>query len=271
MTESFPADWLALRAPADRNARDRDLERRFAAWIAARLEEGRGQVRLLDLGSGTGNNHHHLAERLPGAVVWTLTDIDPDHLAHLSTLESDDIDVRPLDLSDLDVVAAALPEADAVTCSALLDLVSEDWLNHFCRLIAEAGIPLFAVLTYDGRIRFHPSHSLDIEIRDLVNRHQRGDKGFGPALGPLAAGRATAILQKLEYSVATAPSDWRLGGPPHSGEGDLIQTLIDGYAGAAAALAPDRKDAIDAWRLARRDTDRLGVGHLDLLAIPQKM
>ena len=57
-----------------------------------------------------------------------------------------------------------------------------------------------------------PDEPEDAEVRDLVNRHQRTDKGFGPALGPdaLAAGRER-VLVGLGYRVERERSDWALG------------------------------------------------------------
>ena len=49
---------------------------------------------------------------------------------------------------------------DLITTSALLDLVSEDWLE---RLIIEAAarrLPLYAALSYDGRVSFDPAEPL---------------------------------------------------------------------------------------------------------------
>ena len=58
--------------------------------------------------------------------------------------------------------------------------------------IAARAIPLYAALSYDGRIAFTPSDPLDADIVAAVNAHQRTDKGFGPALG---IGRRAARLR----------------------------------------------------------------------------
>jgi hypothetical protein len=165
-----------------------------------------------------------------------------------------------------------------VAASALLDLVSERWLRALavkCRQVS--AVVLFA-LSYDGEIRCLPEEPEDPAIRDLVNRHQRNDKGFGPALGPTAAHIAGQCFTDLGYHVEYEASPWILmpdpqGGaaPGPRGERELQRALIDGWAAAAADLAPERRASIEGWRtrrLAHLDANRsrLTVGHVDIAA-----
>lgn len=100
-----------------------------------------------------------------------------------------------------------------------------------------------------------------------MNRHQRTDKGFGPALGPDATATAERCLAGLAYHVRREPSDWVL--PPESR--DLQRRLIEGWAQAAADIVPEQSASIRDW-LARRLAhvaqyrSRLVVGHEDLAA-----
>jgi len=157
-----------------------------------------------------------------------------------------------------------------VTASALLDLVSDRWLMQLveqCR--ANRCIVLFA-LSYDGRIALTPSDPDDEWMRRLVNRHQLGDKGFGPALGPAAAQRAGELFRAAGYDVRTARSDWQL----LPTEQLLQQSLLEGWAGAAKELAPNEADRCARWltrRLAHvaNESSRIVVGHEDLLAWPR--
>ena len=114
----------------------------------------------------------------------------------------------PLDLSSN--FAAALDGAkDLITISALLDLVSEDWLDRFTRHIAARASQVYAALTYDGRIELSPADPLDAAITSAVNAHQRTDKGFGPALGPSAA--AVAISKFRGVGILDRARQLRLG------------------------------------------------------------
>jgi SAM-dependent methyltransferase len=284
----FSRGWLALREPYDGRARSGALAR----CLRRRLGPGAPRS-LLDLGAGTGSNLRWLAPRLGGYQDWLLVDRDPDLLAAVpkalaawAAREGHRIlagggetgvegrgfvaRVRTLRL-DMAAEADRLPlvPAGVVTASALLDLVSADWLADLARRCADRGCPLLFALTYDGRFALDPSDPGDEEVRTLVNHHQRGDKGFGAALGPTAAAAAANTLRALGYRVWTRPSDWRAG----PADRDLQCALTEGWASAALELAQEAEGPIGGWLRRRRELLHAGgsstlVGHLDLLALP---
>ncbi|MDF1793445.1 MAG: class I SAM-dependent methyltransferase [Thalassobaculaceae bacterium] len=254
---SFSTDWLALRAPFDATARAAALEARLADWSARR---GAGRVlSVVDLGAGSGNNLAHLAPRLPAKQRWTLIDADTALLAEAARRHPG-VEIRAGDLAaDLERL---IPEGtDLVTASALIDLVSGAWLDRLAARVRAVGCALLVVLTYDGRIAWESDTAADAGIRALVNRHQRGDKGFGPALGP----DAPAALRNLLPGTETAVSDWEIG----PAETAMRTALVDSWAGAAAEIAPERAETIEPWRRFASDQPRaLTVGHADQLWLP---
>jgi hypothetical protein len=272
VSESFSADWLALREAADHRARADDLTLAIGTRLAARAETG---LRAVDLAAGTGSNVRHLLSRLPAVAHWTLVDHDAALLAQAWRLLTPlvlplgrSFDVRRGDLNE--VAALPLDGCALVTASALLDLVSADWLRAFARRCREVGADVLCALSYDGRIECAPAHPLDERVRELVNRHQRTDKGFGPALGPDAARTATDAFRDEGYEVQTAESDWVLDAS-RAHDAELIAQLVDGWAGAAVAMAPAESTAIEDWRTTRVHQARAGalrcrVGHVDLSA-----
>jgi hypothetical protein len=244
---SFDTTWLDLREPADHAARDPILMQRFAAHVGE-------SCRLVDLGSGTGSTVRALASVLPHAE-WRLTDNDPLLLAEarrrLPGVETVEIDLA-------NNLSAAIPDdAQGITASALIDLVSARWLDE---LVACArGRPLYIALSYDGIGRWHPGHPDDAMVLAAFDAHQRGDKGFGPALGPDAASYLARALHAEGYRVETAPSPWKIGA------GAMAGMLVDGIAGAAVEAGVSAEIAAR-WASNRRTADNCEIGHVDLFA-----
>ena len=249
-------------------------------------------MQALDLASGTGSNVRYLAERLPPRQDWLLVDDDPELIAQAPARMSEwaaahaceahvepggvmlqgdrlkcRVQVRRVDVADL-TAAAIFHGRQLVTASALLDLVSEPWLRGLAVRCREHASAVLFALNYDGRIHCLPEEAGDEHIRDLVNRHQRRDKGFGTALGPEAAATAERLFAAAGYQVQRQPSDWVLS----PDELSLQEALIDGWAQAAAELAPAESASIQDWRTRRlahleRGRSRLRVGHQDVAAV----
>ena len=269
---SFSADWLTLREPYDTRARNRTV---LDAVVSS--FKSLPAIRIVDLACGTGSTLRALAPHLSMPQNWRLTDNDLSLLARASQTAHPDrvsVTVLPIDLNH-DLEAVLDGPVDLVTTSALLDLVSADWLERLAVEIAARSIPLYAALSYDGRIEFDPAGPADAAvIADTaviaaVNAHQQTDKGFGPALGPAAAPAAIARFEALGYSVARGASDWEFG--PNDGE--IQMEVLTGWASAAREMnEPALADTI-AWLTRRRDTVAAGrssirVGHVDLFARP---
>jgi hypothetical protein len=287
----FTLGWLRQRAPFDDVARDATLARRFAAAVA---RPGANPPRLLDLGAGAGANARALAPVIGGDQEWLLLDDDAalldaqagEHLAWATRAgrpvarAGDDVVIhagaarwrfaaRRLDLAR--GTSDAIERCDGVTMAALADLVAAPWVDAFVTRLARRRVPLLSVLAIDGRRRWQPAAPEDELIHDAFARHQRGDKGFGPALGAAASAYLAARLADAGYAVSTAPSDWRIG----SAERDMLAAVVAGEARAAAEMRPDAAASIAAWQ-ARRTRElaagalSLVVGHRDVLGLPSE-
>ena len=245
----FSLDWLALREGADDRARNADLRRAF-------LDALPPSPSVIDLGSGTGSTARALG--IEGAR-WTLTDNDPALLAEAKR-RIPRATTQRADLSE-NIEAVLSRDADAITASALFDLVSEDWIGRFAR--AAGGRVVYAALTYDGGEAWEPEHPADLAVARAFDAHQRRDKGFGPALGPMGASVLARAMEAESYAVTLAPSPWRLD---RAQDGGLMDALAEGITGAAMEAGCDRGTAQD-WLSARATASRCTIGHLDLLAV----
>lgn len=276
--ETFDAHWLALREPVDHRSRAPELAHRLGEWWRRR-----GGSTVLDLGSGTGSNLRYLAPRLNGRQRWTLVDHDG---ALLERAEAPARDVvvetvvadlaerggpgRAVDLSP--TVRSHVEVSDLVTASALLDLVSSDWIDALVAACAAAGAGAAFALSYDGVIQWGAElvDPMDEVVRAAVHEHQRRDKGLGPALGPTAGAYAAEAFRRSGFRSWSFASPWRLD----ERDTGLTETLVSGWADAATEQSPERADDVHAWRARRRatvasDDVRLVVGHVDVLALPE--
>ena len=263
----FSAEWLNLREPFDMRARNSDVLDAVAAAF-----QDRHELSIVDLGSGTGSTLRALAPRLPKPQRWTLVDNDPVLLAEAYAQTASAgvvVETRQFDLNN--DIGPLLDGADLVTASALIDLVSEPWLANLAAAAAARVLPVYIALTYDGRITFGKSDAFDARMIAAVNRHQRTDKGFGPALGPRAAGAAKKIFKSLGYDFVEGRSDWRTAG----GDTKFQIELIQGWYMAAREMKAMSDEGMDAFyihhtRLAEAGMQAIDVGHVDFFAQPRK-
>lgn len=253
----FSASWLSLREPADHAARD-------AGLLQAAVRAAGQSPLIVDLGSGTGSTIRAFAPHQTQAAAWRLVDHDPALLAHAASAAQGAVTTHQVDLRDLDSVP--LEGATLVTASALLDLCARDWVSRLADRLAARGLPFYAALNYDGVMQWTPADAADGAVTDAFNRHQRGDKGFGPALGPDAADAIAEVFQAAGFTVSRADSPWRLG----PSEADLQRALLTGIATAATEAGADAEQWLQT-RLDALGAARCHIGHVDILALPPIM
>jgi hypothetical protein len=277
MSAAFSPEWLALREPADRAARNPDV---LAACTAA--FRNRRDLRIVDLGAGTGATLRALHGLLPPVQDWTLVDHDPHGLATARKLLSKGPEARDeggdivLDLTGRSLrarfrrhdLARGLPDdlqdADLVTASALFDLASVDWIEGLARTLARSSVALLAMLTFDGTIRCAPGHRFDTAVAAAFAAHQKRDKGLGRAAGPVAARGLARAFAAHGYRCVEGESSW------HLAQGSALRAeVVDGIAAAVAETALVPPPDLAEWRdFARNDAETLTIGHADLFARP---
>jgi SAM-dependent methyltransferase len=265
-------DWLALREPADAEARAIDLVEDLRAGHPA-------PGRILDLGAGTGSMARWLAPRMPGPQHWVLVDRDTDLLAHarerLPATARDGsrvtADTRVLDIGTLTADDLAGPDLqpDLVTASALLDVLTADEVDAIAAACVGAGCAALLTLSVTGQVRLEPSEPRDLAFGAAFDAHQQRPVDGRRLLGPTAAAAAEAAFTRRGAHVRSRASPWRLG----LDDVDLAVAWLHGWVAAAVAQDPDLARHADAYlarriEAAERGRLRVAVGHLDLLALP---
>lgn len=263
---SFSVEWLTLREGYDLRARNP-----VVLDAVASLLRSKSTVRISDLACGTGSTLRALGPHLPAEQHWDLVDNDPRLLkTACSGRYSEEVRLNAVQLDLNGDFEPMLGRAsDLITMSALLDLVSEAWLDRFVCHVSARALPVYAALTYNGQIDLAPADPIDAAITAAVNAHQLTDKGFGPALGPSGGAAAITRFEKLGYSVLQGTSDWVIG----VADQEIQIELLNGWASAASAMQSLPRCEIDDWLTRRkaavhRRISTMRVGHLDFVAAP---
>ena len=267
----FSIEWLNLREVSDDRARDKLLLETAADW----LNNLKAQDKVIvDLGSGTGSTIRGLTRHttLAPSIQWRLVDNDPKLLAEAIHRHSKEclIESHLADLSNIQKLP--LESVSLITASALLDLVSENFMRDLSQLITEKNddrpLGFYSALNYDGHVKWTPFHPLDTAILMNFNIDQRRDKGFGPALGPDATDFLKQQFHSTKFQCLNAKSPWLLGPADYL----LTESLINGIAGVA--IQTDRLTNTDIlnWKKFRMQHVRTGkcfLGHSDILILPE--
>jgi SAM-dependent methyltransferase len=262
--------WLALREPADAEARARDL----AEALERALPASSPKV-IHDLGCGSGAIGRWLAPLLAGPQHWILHDRDADLLALAAadapgpaadgapvTVETEHADIARMHAGDL-------AGASLITASALLDLLTGEELERLAGLCAGAGCPILLTLSVVGRVAITPALPLDRRLAAAFDAHQRRATERGRLLGPDAVDFAVDAFRRLGAEVLVRPSPWRLG-PAHSA---LAAEWLSGWVGAACEQEIELAGECEPYLRRRLEQASVGelavtVDHADLLVLP---
>ena len=144
------------------------------------------------------------------------------------------------------------------------DLTSRRWIERFVAALASQRLPLYAVLTYDGREDWQPPHPADAGTQAAFADHQRGDKGFGPAAGPDACEVMAEAFRKTGFAVSTGDSSWLID----DDRAALRAALAEGIADAVRETGRLDPAELSDWLSARRSARSARIGHQDLWARP---
>jgi hypothetical protein len=261
--------WLALREPADAEARARDL----VEALEPRLPASGSRV-VHDLGCGTGSMGRWLAPLLAGPQHWVLHDRDANLLAlaaaDLPGPAADGtpvtVEARRTDLARMH--ACDLAGATLITASALLDMLTGEELDQLVGLCAGAECPILLTLSVIGSVEITPADPLDRRVAAAFDAHQRRATKRGSLLGPDAVDVAVRAFRGLGAEVLVRPSPWRLG-PAHSALG---AEWFTGWVGAACEQEPELAGECEPYADRRLEQASAGdlavtVGHADLLVL----
>jgi hypothetical protein len=265
MTARVSSGWLALREPADAEARSVELVGRLVRHLPAT-----GDKVIHDLGCGTGAMGRWLAPRLPAPQHWVLHDRDTDLLdvAVANVPAGVSVEARRSDITRLQ--PGDLADATLITASALLDLLTGHELAGLLAVCAGAGCPMLFTLSVVGRVDLIPPDPLDRRVAAAFDAHQRRTTDRGRLLGPDAVAVAVEELSRMDAGVLVRPSPWRLG----ASHADVAAEWFSGWVGAACEQQAELAAQTGEYARRRLAAARAGqlavtVDHADLLVLPR--
>ncbi|MCM2971702.1 class I SAM-dependent methyltransferase [Larsenimonas suaedae] len=276
----FETDWLALREPADHHARDNGLSDALKQALPF------SPLTVTDLGAGRGSNLRFLAPKLTGAQHWHLVDHDPALLeaARLHPAPIAELTLTTQTASITDPAAVIASDTHLVTASALLDLVSDDWLSRLADyMMRHAQVGLFALsvdghFSIDARPDSDNDHdvleAMDQTMAQLINDHQRQERGLGTACGPDGWSCASQHFERAGYRVTVHDTPWRIHREVGISAQPLGERLLRERVAAAREIAPKSLHSqLEHWYSRRLTQFQAGhativVGHKDLLVVP---
>jgi hypothetical protein len=258
------ADWLAMREPADTQARAVTQVRllpTLIGFLSRRSAQAR-PVRIVDLGAGTGSGARWLGPRLPLPQHWTLLDHDEALISRAAV---------PVTATSVVAGVEHLAEllehggADLVTATALLDLLDHPAMTTVVETVAGSGAAVLFSLNVTGVVELDPIDALDAAIAAAFNGHQRRDGLLGPDAAPVAARE----LSRRGFTAIEVETPWFL--TPQ--ESELTLAWLEGWVQAAVEADAQLSGPGRNWIERRREQLARGalsarVDHVDLLAVP---
>ena len=165
----FSADWLTLREEVDLRSRDSKLLEKAEEWLC---DYGASELIVADLGAGTGSTIRAFANsgsQKSESISWRLIDQDSELLENARNRHCDSYRIETFDLDLNNTAALPLQSVQLITASALLDLVSEEFIDAITRQLVNLNkqqpVGIYTALSYSGMIEWTPSHSLDEEVQ----------------------------------------------------------------------------------------------------------
>ena len=180
----FSAEWLALREPYDLAARN-------ATVLDAMLAAFRGQasISVVDLACGTGATLRAIGARLPARQNWRLVDNDLGLLAQAAALGRppecmvDGARHRSRARSRTGARRPGRPDHHLGAARSRLG----GWLERLAVEAAARRLPVYAALSYDGRVDVRSGRAVRSRDRRGGEPASARQQGLWPALGPDAA------------------------------------------------------------------------------------
>lgn len=280
----FTVKWLNERFLFDVAARNKVVETQLKTHF-----KDKKSLRIVDIGSGSGNNFKHLSLCFEQNQHWTLVEHDPRLCKAAVTLLADHGRMRGYDVAQnefslsmlkgehrivvetiqINLLEVAqhinLNEVDLVSDSAVFDLFSLKQYQSFVQKVFKAGACIHSVLNYMG-MSFRPMKKHDQQMIDLYEKHMLRPQEFGQGMGSKSGRIMHQHLKEIDALAASGISSWQI----ESGAISMQTQLIDFMEEAIPELdlSVEEKAHFEEWLPEKRamiadETLAIQVDHYD--------
>lgn len=263
---------------AKRNLDDRSMDRHvwdlfFSA--ASRLASARNEVKIVELGAGSGSMVERLASWKLLSEVAELSSLSYESVepqaAHIPTLQKRLKERR--ELTSWDTFHGTADEylsqrgegrADILVAHAVLDLFSAQQAAELSRRMLSPGGILYASITFDGESYFEPvdDEELDSRVRRAYHQSMARESVLGAGFGRKLL---TALPRHGIGILEAGSSDWILmprGGRYYPREGEFLKAILSMVDGAVEGVVTEEERR--GWF--RRRLEQLEAGELIYIA-----
>ena len=203
----FENNWLFEREKIDNLSKSKFIIKKINSCLSAHDE-----VRIMDLGTGTGSNFRYLAKKIKAKKIsWILIDISKESLIEvkkniLKNHTKDKISIINQNvIKNIDKIK--FESSDLVSGSAFLDIMPLHWFKSFYKYNVNTKLIYFSI-NYDGYFKFYPLHKDDKTVLNLFNADQRSAKHKNDlAVGP----NCTKLIEmqfKKTHKIYSYKSNW---------------------------------------------------------------
>ena len=224
----FETAWLNERFKYDNAARNKSVEQSFLDHFG-----GEKEIKIVDIGSGTGANCLYFLEKLTQNQKWFLVEkdvrfFDPtiERLTSHASKNGYEIEVKgahlkiqtPSKTIEIHIINDSffnlpkllnLQEINAVMAAAVFDLLSEKQFRDFVSTVFENKTALLATMNYSG-MHFLPSTSLDNHFVNIYENHMMRQQDFGKGMGKNVASVLSNHFSTSGYDFISGESNWEL-------------------------------------------------------------
>lgn len=225
----FATDWLEERYRFDVAARNPSVEAACLQYFSKATD-----IRIIDIGAGSGANLVYLADKLPPLQHWALLDLNPKLLKAARTRiknwgiakgyevseHGDQISLeRPARRIEVQLVHGSMLKLAKIfnlssyhlaTASAVLDLLTADMADQLLKTLHTHRLALLATLNYQ-QMEYFPREKADKRFIKQYEEHMQREQDFGRALGPACVAHLQQVYQNLPTGTfQMGPSRWQI-------------------------------------------------------------